>query len=325
MAVDHQKPVQSSFHAKSEAAEIVAGLDLSGRTAIVTGGYSGIGLETTRALAGAGARVIVPVRSKEKAQTALDGVDGAVESAALDLGDLGSVRAFAEGFLSANNALHLLVNNAGIMACPQTRIGSGWEAQFATNHLGHFVLASLLTPALVKAAETHDRVRVVALSSIANKISPVLFDDIHFEKTEYQKWTAYGQSKTANSLFALGLDARLKDKGVRAFAVHPGGIMTPLQRHLETEEMIALGWLGPDGDLSEMAAQHFKSPSQGASTTLWCAVSPETDSLGGVYCEDCNVADVMTADSPRYAHVAAHAVDDAAAERLWEISEATVG
>ena len=321
MTTSAQTPVNSGFGLKTEPHEILEGVDLTGRTMIVTGGYSGIGLETTRALAGAGARVIVPVRSPEKAATNLKSIDGAVETAAMDLGDLGSVHAFAEAFLNDNDALHGLINNAGIMACPETRIGRGWEAQFATNHVGHFALANRLAPALVKAGETHERVRVVSLSSVGHKRAPVLFDDIHFEREPYEKWTAYGQAKTANALFAVEFDRRFRDRNVRAFAVHPGGIMTPLQRHLETEEMVALGWLKPDGSLSELAANLFKSPSQGATTTLWCAVSPQLDGKGGVYCEDCDIAVAADGDTPRWLGVAPHAPDPAAAARLWDISE----
>lgn len=317
MSIEKQKPVNSGYAAKTPAAAILEGVTLAGKTAIVTGGYSGIGLETTRALAGAGAEVIVPARSREKAKAALEGVAGAVTLAEMDLADLRSVDRFARDFSKAGKPLHLLINNAGIMACPETRVGPGWEAQFATNHLGHFALTKALIPSLEKAKAA----RVVALSSVAHKRSPIIWDDIHFRKNPYEKWIAYGQAKTANALFALGLDARLKDRGVRAFAVHPGGIMTPLQRHLPKEEMIALGWLDKNGEMSAQAASLFKTPEEGASTTVWCAISRKLDGKGGVYCEDLDIAEMATDASPRYKHVAPWAVDEDAAERLWKVTE----
>lgn len=315
---DQQKPIGSGYEPKTAAAKIAEGVDLSGKTAIITGGYSGIGLETTRAIARCGAKVIAPARSMDKAREALAGVDGDVTAAAMDLGDVASVRKFAADFKENREALDLLINNAGIMACPETRIGPGWEAQFATNHIGHFVLSNELAPALAKAGGA----RVVALSSVANKRSPVRFDDINFEKEPYDKWVAYAQSKTANSLFAVELDARLKDRGVRAFAVHPGGIMTPLQRHLDTEEMVQLGWMNPDGTQPPEVAAIFKTPEEGASTSVWCALSPQLDGIGGVYCEDLDVANVAGEDSVRWLGVAPWAVDREAAGRLWEVTEA---
>ncbi len=313
-----QKPIGSGFPARSEPAEILAGIDLSGKTALVTGGYSGIGLETTRALAGAGAKVVVPARRPDAARDALADLDGEVSTGALDLADLSSVRAFADDFLRGNDALHLLINNAGIMACPETRVGPGWEAQFATNHLGHAALYQKLEPAIRKAG---DGARVVALSSTGHKRSPVRFDDPFFERDPYEKWAAYGQAKTANSLFAIGVDARLKSEGVRAYAVHPGGIETPLQRHLEEEEMVALGWKSPEGGLSEAAKMLFKTPTQGATTTLWAATSPQLADIGGVYCEDCDIAKVGAPDGPRYMEVLPHAVDREAAEKLWTMTD----
>lgn len=316
MGVEKQIPIDSGYGARTTAREIIGDLDLSGKTAIVTGGYSGIGLETTRALAGAGARIIVPARAPGKAREALAGIEGDIDLATIDLGDLASVRKFAREFLNGA-ALHLLINNAGIMACPETRLGPGWEAQFAVNHIGHFVLTEELLPGLEKAKGA----RVVCLSSTAHKRTPILWDDIHFRTNDYDKWTAYGQSKTANALFAVGLDARLKAKGIRAFAVHPGGIMTPLQRHLQTEEMIAMGWLDKDGKIPPQVAAIFKTPAEGAATTVWCAVSPQLEGRGGVYCEDCDIALNQTKESPRWAHVAPWAVDEDAADRLWAATE----
>ena len=206
------------------------------------------------------------------------------------------------------------------MACPLTRVGPGWESQFGVNHMGHFALTTALLPLL----ERTPGARVVALSSTGHKITDIRWDDIQFERDAYNKWTAYGQAKTANALFANGLSRRLKGAGGSAFAVHPGGIFTPLQRHLPKEEMIALGWLGEDGEPSELAKAGFKSPEQGCSTTLWAATSPALAGKPGVYCEDCDIAAPTDPESPtaRYRGVNAHACSDESAERLWSISEA---
>jgi NAD(P)-dependent dehydrogenase (short-subunit alcohol dehydrogenase family) len=318
MAIQDQVPTQSGFHGKSTGAEVLANVDLTGKTAIVTGGYSGIGLETARALASKGARVIVPVRSPDKAKESLAGVKGRVEALPMDLADLGSVRRFADTVAEATLALDLLINNAGIMACSETRVGPGWESQFGVNHMGHFALTQALMPLLQKAPAP----RVVALSSTGHKISDILWDDIQYDQTPYDKWQAYGQAKTANALFANALSRRLKDSGGLAFSVHPGGIFTPLQRHLPKEEMIALGWLGEDGEPSELARQGFKSVEQGCATTLWSATSASLDGKAGVYCEDCDIAAPTDPESPtaRFKGVNAHACDDASAERLWDIS-----
>lgn len=319
MAISDQVPTQSGFHARSTGTEVVADIDLTVKTAIVTGGYSGIGLETVRCLAEKGVSVIVPVRSPEKARDSLSGISGNVKTSPLDLADLASVKSFADAMLSQLSSLDLLINNAGIMACPLARVGPGWESQFGINHLGHFALTNALMPLLQKT----DGARVVALSSTAHKISDILWDDINYENTNYDKWQAYGQAKTANALFANGLSRRLKDSGGLAFSVHPGGIFTPLQRHLPKEEMIALGWLGEDGEPSELAKQGFKTPEQGCSTTLWAATSPKLDGKPGVYCENCDIAAPTDPESPmaRYMGVNAHACDDDSAERLWVISE----
>lgn len=317
MSTRTQQRIGSGFEAKSEPSQILDGIDLAGKVAVVTGGYSGIGLETTRALAGAGVKVYVPVRDPAKAEANLADIDGEVISLTMDLGDLESVRAFVAEIQSRESNLDLLINNAGIMACPETRIGNNWESQFAVNHIGHFVLTTGLLPQLLNA----DAPRVVCLSSIAHRRSDILWDDIHFESTPYEKWTAYAQAKTANALFALGLDMKYADQGLRAFSVHPGGILTPLQRHLPNEEMQALGWTDADGNLSEQAAAMFKSTTQGCTTSLWAATSPALANTGGLYCEDCDVSDLATEDSPRYFNVAPHAVDEQSALRLWELTE----
>jgi len=317
MSAADQRPLGSGFPAKSEPDDIMAGIDLGGKTAIVTGGYSGIGVETVRALAKAGARVIVPVRNREKAEANLAALTGDVSMADMDLADLPSIRAFCARMNTELDRIDLLINNAGVMACPLARVGPGWESQFGTNHMGHFAM----TTGLMRLLEAGQDTRVVSLSSIAHKRSGMLWDDIHFEKTPYEKWTAYGQAKTANALFALGLNTRLAASGGRAFAVHPGGIFTPLQRHLSTEEQIELGWLGPDGKVNELARAVFKTPAQGCTTSLWAATSPLLADKGGLYCEDCDVAALATDESPRHLHVAPWAVDEESAERLWSVSE----
>jgi len=320
MISESQKPINSGFGAKSEPHEVLDGIDLSGKTAIVTGGYSGIGLETSRALSNSGARVIVPARRVDVAKNELEGIVSEEDILPLDLEDLNSTAAFVDDFIKTGLAVDILINNAAMMACPEKPTKEGWDLQFAVNHIGHFILTKGLLPALSESGNA----RVVALSSTAHKMSGIRWDDIHF-KDSYDKWQSYGQSKTAASLLAIELDSRMKDKGIRAFGVHPGGIFTPLQRHLEKEEMIALGWLGEDGELSEMAAKGFKTSTQGASTSLWCATSPQLDGMGGVYCENCDVASIQEeGPGARYVGVAEWAIDTEEASRLWEVTEKTI-
>ena len=317
MAASDQKKIESGFGMKSEAAEVLAGIDLTGKVAVVTGGYSGIGLETTRALINAGAKVHVPVRDPKKAAQTLADIDGEVQVGEMDLSELDSVRAYAESISSVDPTVDLLINNAGIMACPETRVGLGWESQFAVNHLGHFVLTTQLLPNLSKA----NRPRVVCLSSVGHKRSDIRWDDVHFESDPYEKWDAYGQAKTANALFALGLDLKYREQGLRAFSVHPGGILTPLQRHMAVEEMMAMGWTDAEGNVSERAKAMFKTTTQGCSTTLWCATSPDLENRGGVYCEDCDIANLATEESAPFFDVAPWAADDDSAIKLWDLTE----
>jgi NAD(P)-dependent dehydrogenase (short-subunit alcohol dehydrogenase family) len=310
-----QHKIGSGYGARSTASEVLAGADLAGKLAIVTGGYSGLGLETTRALTAAGALVVVPARRRETAEQALAGL-GRVEVDELDLADLASVRAFAERFLASGRRIDIVINNAGIMACPETRVGPGWEAQFATNHLGHYALLNLLWPAVA-----HDAARVVCVSSAGHRRSPMRWDDVMFE-SGYDKWAAYGQAKTANILFAVQLDALGRDAGVRSFAVHPGGIRTPLQRHLTTEEMVAAGWIDEQGNV---VASGFKTPEQGAATQVWAATSPQLAEMGGVYCEDCDIAEVVPADDTAAGGVREYAIDPQQAARLWTMSAELTG
>ena len=261
----------------------------------------------------------MPVRDRAKAEPALAGMAGAVEMEDMDLGDLATVRRVAARLATTLPRLDLLINNAGVMACPETRVGPGWEAQFATNHLGHLALTIGLMDLLVRTGGA----RVVALSSTGHKISGIRWDDVHFQAGPYDKWQAYGQSKTANALFANALSRRLQASGGQAFAVHPGGIFTPLQRHLPIPEQVRLGWVNEDGSPSALAQSGFKSTEQGCSTTLWAATSPLLAGKPGVYCEDCDIARPTDPSSPvaRYRGVEAHACDDEAAERLWTLSE----
>ncbi|WP_328552030.1 SDR family NAD(P)-dependent oxidoreductase [Streptomyces sp. NBC_00358] len=310
-----QHRIGSGFGARSTADDVLQGIDLSGKLAVVTGGYSGLGLETTRALAGAGARVVVPARRPATAREALEGVDG-VETDELDLGDLDSVRAFAERFLASGRVIDIVIDSAGIMACPETRVGPGWEAQFATNHLGHFALVNRLWPAIEPGGA-----RVVSVSSAGHHYSGIRWDDVHW-RTGYDKWEAYGQAKTANVLFAVELDRRGRDSGVRAFSLHPGGILTPLQRHLPKQEMVERGWIDEDG--KPLDPEGFKTPRQGAATQVWAATSPRLAGLGGVYCEDCDIAENAPADGTRTG-VRGYATDPAEAARLWELSAELTG
>jgi NAD(P)-dependent dehydrogenase (short-subunit alcohol dehydrogenase family) len=260
----------------------------------------------------------VPARRPDAAKEALDGLAG-VETDALDLGDLDSVAAFADRFLATDRAIDMMIDNAGIMATPETRVGPGWEAQFATNHLGHFALVNRLWPAIARGRDA----RVVSVSSRGHHRSPVRFDDLDWRAEPYEKWQAYGQSKTANVLFAVHLDALAADRGVRAFSLHPGGIMTPLQRHLPRAEMVALGWLDEDGNPTPEAAANFKTPEQGAATEVWAATSPQLAGRGGLYLEDCEVAEVAPEAGAR--GVRDYAVDPDAAARLWAISAERTG
>jgi NAD(P)-dependent dehydrogenase (short-subunit alcohol dehydrogenase family) len=310
-----QHKIGSGFDMRSTAAQVLSGIDLTGKLAVVTGGYSGLGIETTKALVGAGAHVVVPARRPEVAREALAELDG-VEVDRLDLSDLASVAAFADRVLASGRDIHLAINNAAIMASGENHVGPGWEGQFATNHLGHFALINRLWPAIQRGQG-----RVVALSSAGHRRSPIRWDDMNFA-TGYDKWAAYGQAKTANSLFAVQLDALAKDSGVRAFAVHPGGILTPLQRHITREEMVAFGWVDEEGNLVN---DNFKTPEQGAATTVWAATSPQLADLGGVYCEDCDIAGLVPDDDTSAQGVRSYAVDPEQAARLWTLSAELTG
>lgn len=313
MTSSRQHKIGSGFGARSTAVEVLNGIDLTGTLAIVTGGYSGLGLETTRALADAGAHVVVPARRRDTARQALSGIER-VEIDALDLGSLESITAFADRFVDSGRRIDIAINNAGIMACPETRLGPGWEAQFATNHLGHYALINRLWPAFAPGA------RIVSVSSRGHHRSAIRWDDVHFQNG-YDKWAAYGQAKTANVLFAVHLDKLARNDGIRAFSLHPGGIMTPLQRHLDRQEMIDAGWIDEAGNALDPS---FKTPEQGAATQVWAATSPQLDGMGGLYCEDCEIAEPAPPTGERVG-VKDYAIDPEQAERLWALSAELTG
>ncbi|RKH62235.1 oxidoreductase [Corallococcus llansteffanensis] len=308
-----QEPLRSGYGAQTTAREVMGDRRLDGVIAVVTGGYAGIGLETTRVLSEAGATVIVPARTPDKARATLAGLER-VEVDPLDLAAPATIEAFAERFLASGRPLHLLINNAGIMATPLARDARGFESQLATNHLGHFQLTARLWPALRRA----NGARVVSLSSRGHRRAGMDFEDPHFERRPYDKWVAYGQSKTANILFALGLDARGEAHRIRAFSLHPGAIVTELMRSMSEAEVRA-------AVESSNKVSPLKTIEQGAATSIWCATSPQLDGRGGVYCEDCDIAEVVGADSPVPRGVMPWAVDKNAAERLWTMSEAWTG
>ena len=320
-----QKPLGSGFTAASTTDDVLGGLDLHGKNAIVTGGYSGLGKETVRALRSAGAEVVVPARDTARAAGELAGIEG-IDVEQMDLLDPASIDAFADRFLASGRPLHILVNSAGIMANPLTRDARGYESQFATNHLGHFQLTTRLLPALRQA----DAARVVAVSSRGHRYSAVDFDDPNFAHREYAPYVAYGQSKTANILFAVELDERERDNGIRAFAVHPGSIITHLARYSDRELLRQVGFLDENYEPIIDPARGLKTAEQGAATQVWCATSPQLAGYGGVYCEDVDIASVHTSDvpdtdvlavTPGAFGVLPYAIDAENARRLWKLSE----
>ncbi len=316
--------ITSSFGPYTPAREVAAAHDLTGMTAVITGGATGIGIETARALAERGCEVVIAVRKPDLGAAAVADISKTARNPKprvemLDLADLSSVRAFATRW--GRKPLHLLINNAGVMACPLSYTVDNLEMQIGTNHFGHYLLSVLLAPAMMAAAALQGRpARLVVLSSIAHRRSDMHFDDPHYRTRPYDKWESYGQSKTANVLFALGFNQRFKDRGINANAVMPGGIFTPLQRHLPQEEMIAMGWM----DSSGTPAKGFKTPEQGASTSVWAALGVELEGVGGLYLEDC--AEALPGDvAPRMKGIFPHALNPQSAERLWALSVETTG
>ncbi|KER68436.1 oxidoreductase [Burkholderia cepacia] len=312
-----QSSIGSGFGPASTAADVIAGIDLRGKHVVVTGGYSGIGIETVRALRSAGATVHVPARDMTRARAALlDLPDVRLEP--MDLLDPVSIDRFAERMLAATDALHILVNNAGVMAPPLSRDARGNESQFSANHLGHFQLTCRLWPALRRAQGA----RVVALSSYGHRRAGIDFHDPNFLARAYDPWIAYGQSKTANALFAVALDSIGQRDGVRAFSVHPGGIATPLIRHMPQALIDASEIIDKSGQPIIDPDNNKKTPEQGAATTVWCATSARLDGVGGVYCADCEIAPALPDDeSTALRGVRPRATDPVAAGRLWQLSE----
>ncbi|MCW2914198.1 MAG: family NAD(P)-dependent oxidoreductase [Actinomycetia bacterium] len=307
-------PITTPFAAESTAAEVVEGIDLTGRRIIVTGGASGIGIETARALAGAGAQVTLAVRNPEAGERTAEDIIASTGNkqvlvAPLDLADQASVASFVAAW---DGPLHIIVNNAGVMASPEMRTPQGWEMQFATNHLGHFALATGLHRALAAAGGA----RVVSVSSSAHLRSPVVFEDIHFRERAYEPWAAYGQSKTANVLFAVEATKRWANDGITVNALMPGGIRTNLQRYVTDEDLDRLRAQAGGG------APAWKTPEQGAATSVLVATSPLLEGIGGRYFEDCNEAGLNQPGTRQ--GVAAYALDPEAAARLWQVSVQTL-
>ena len=314
----------STFGFDSTADEVLEGRDLTGRTVLVTGGYSGLGRETARAMAAKGAHVILSGRDATKLAAAADDIAEAtgakVDTLVCDLASLDSIRKATDEANARFDKIDLLINNAGVMACPMGRTADGFETQFGTNHLGHFLFTNRLVPLL----EEGEQPRVVTLSSLAHHRDKVHFDDPNYSGRDYDKWEAYGQSKTANVLFTVGLEHRLAPRGIHAYAVHPGGIMTNLGRHMSEEDVAAMRktFIERARKAGE-EPRGFKTIPQGAATTCWAATAEEISGTGGVYCEDCHVAE--RDDANPLGRVRGYALDPDAAERLWTLSEELVG
>lgn len=309
-----------AFGAQSTADEVLEGKDLSGKTVLVTGGNSGLGQETARAMAARGAHVVIAGRDQAKLDEAKATIESDVAGANVetiigDLGSLESVRACGKEANQRFEKIDILINNAGVMACPQAQTSDGFEMQFGTNHLGHFALTKQLMPLVEKG----DDKRIVNLSSRGHHFAPVDLEDPNFENREYEKWASYGQAKTANILFSVGLEKRFAAKGVHSYAVHPGGIQTNLGRHLTEEDIAALLARVTEGDRSFS----WKTIPQGAATTCWAATAQELEGQGGVYCEDCHVAELD--DESAEGGVRSYALDPQAADQLWSISEQMTG
>jgi len=321
-----QHPVGSGFNAQSTATEVIKGIDLTGKVAIITGGNTGIGLETTRVLATAGATVVVPARDIEKARKNLEGTPH-VEIEAMDLTQPDTIDAFTEKFLASGRPLHLLINNAGIMWVPLERDSRGIESQLATNYLGQFQLVARLWPALKKA----NGARVVNVSSAGHHMASVNFDDPNFNNREYQTLVGYGQSKTASNLFALEFDNRARDYNVRAYSLHPGEIAgTELARAADLEFFKQLGFVDESGNIRPEILLNLKTIPQGAATTVWCATSSLLNEIGGVYCEDAEVAELATenldpGNGLGTRGVKLYSVDESNARRLWDLSQEMTG
>lgn len=317
-----QQPISSGFDATSTTSDVIKGINLKGKIVIVTGGNTGIGLETTKTLANAGATVIVPARDVEKAKKNLEGIKN-VEIEIMDIMNPDSIDAFAQKFLLSNRPLHLLINNAGIMWVPLRRDSRGIESQLATNYLGQFHLTARLFPALKNA----NGARVINVSSLGHQMASFDFEDPNFLQREYETLQAYGQSKTASNLFSLELDNRAKAFNVRAYSLHPGSIAgTELGREASLELFQKMGFLDENGNLLPEVAARLKSIPQGAATTVWCATSPLLDNIGGVYCEDNDIAPLSNnMDSAGSYGVEPYSLDETNAKKIWDLSEKMTG
>jgi NAD(P)-dependent dehydrogenase (short-subunit alcohol dehydrogenase family) len=314
----------NSFGPTSTTDEVLQGVNLSGKRVLVTGVSAGLGIETARALAAHGAQVVGAARDLSKAQAATQQVraqaanGGSLELVQLDLASLDSVRRCADGLLTARKPFDLIIANAGVMACPKGKTADGFETQFGTNHLGHFVLVNRIASLLRQGA------RLVNLSSAGHRFADVDLEDPNFEHTPYAEFVAYGRSKTANALYAVEFDRRHKAHGVRATAVHPGGIQTELSRHLTAE---ARGKLIAQINASQPKGAppfSYKTVPQGAATSVWAACVADAEAIGGRYCEDCHVAEVVTTPGLR-GGVQPYALDPQRAQALWQKSEEMVG
>lgn len=315
-----QQPIGSGFTTQSTSNDVIKGIDLTGKIAIVTGGNTGIGLETTKTLASAGATVIVPARDIEKAKRNLDGITN-LEIETMDLMNPASINQFAEKFIASERPLHILINNAGIMWVPFRKDKRGIESQLATNLLAHFQLTAKLWPALRKA----NGARVINVSSQGHQFAPFNFEDPNFIHREYETLQAYGQSKTASNLFALELDNQAKRYNVRAYSLHPGSIGgTELGREAPIELFQNMGFLDADGNMLPEIVASLKTIPQGAATTIWCATSPLLNDIGGVYCEDSEIAE-LTSDLGMSKGVKQYSLDQTNAQRLWTVSEELTG
>jgi NAD(P)-dependent dehydrogenase (short-subunit alcohol dehydrogenase family) len=315
-----QKSACSGFNAKSTTSEVINGVDLTGKVAIVTGGNTGIGLETVKTLSEAGAEVIVPARDVEKARRNLEGISNIIIEE-MDLMNPNSIDAFADKFLHSGKPLHLLINNAGIMWVPLRRDGRGYESQLATNYLALFHLTARLWPALKKA----DGARVVNVSSGGHQFSDFDFEDPNFLNREYETLQAYGQSKTAINLFSLELDTQAKAHNVRSYSLCPGAVgETELAREAPIDLFQKLGYTDAEGNILPEVAASLKSIPQGAATTVWAATSKLLNNIGGVYCENVDIAN-LNSDVSIIGGIKPYSLDKTNAKRLWKLSEEMTG
>jgi NAD(P)-dependent dehydrogenase (short-subunit alcohol dehydrogenase family) len=314
----------SDFGHHSTADDVLEGIDLTGKTVFITGANSGLGKESARAMAAKGAHVVMAGRDPEKLDAAFSEIaaitpDARLETILVDLGSLESVRNCAAEANKRLEKIDILINNAGVMACPMGHTADGFETQFGTNHLGHFALTKGLMPLIEKGADSSGGGRIVNLSSRGHHIAPANLDDPNFETSPYNEWLSYGQAKTANVLFSVGLEQRFADKGVHAIAVHPGGIETNLGRHLSQEQRDALAARVTTNDPDF----EWKSIPQGAATQVWAATAAELEGRGGIYCEDCHVAEID--DESSNGGVRSYALDPVKADALWTLSENLTG